>query len=93
MCGIIRDRRNFEFYGEWRYKIVVHISVIIPAHNEEKYIERCIKSIKTSAKQFRGKVEIIVTFLAILELMKIGKIFISQEKIFDDIQIDSKIAA
>ena len=27
-----------------------------------------------------GKVEIIVTFLAILELMKIGKIFISQEK-------------
>lgn len=40
-----------------------------------------------------GKVEIIVTFLAILELMKIGKIFISQEKIFDDIQIDSKIAA
>jgi segregation and condensation protein A len=40
-----------------------------------------------------GKVEIIVTFLAILELMKMGKIFISQEHIFDDIQIDSKIAA
>ena len=40
-----------------------------------------------------GKVEIIVTFLAILELMKMGKIFISQEHIFDDIEIDSKIAA
>lgn len=40
-----------------------------------------------------SKVEIIVTFLAILELMKMGKIFISQEKIFDDIKIDSKIAA
>jgi segregation and condensation protein A len=39
------------------------------------------------------KVEIIVTFLAILELMKMGKIFISQEHIFDDIKIDSKIAA
>ena len=38
----------------------VHISVIIPAHNEEKYIERCIKSIKSAAKQFRGTVEIIV---------------------------------
>ena len=38
----------------------VHISVIIPAHNEEKYIERCIKSIKNAAKQFRGTVEIIV---------------------------------
>lgn len=40
-----------------------------------------------------GKIEIIVTFLAILELMKMGKIFISQERIFDDIRIDSKIAA
>ena len=40
-----------------------------------------------------SKVEIIVTFLAILELMKMGKIFISQEHIFDDIKIDSKIAA
>ena len=39
------------------------------------------------------KVEIIVTFLAILELMKVGKIFISQEHIFDDIKIDSRIAA
>lgn len=40
-----------------------------------------------------SKVEVIVTFLAILELMKMGTIFISQEKIFDDIKIDSKIAA
>ena len=39
------------------------------------------------------KVEKIVTFLAILELMKIGKISISQENIFDDIKIESKIAA
>lgn len=40
-----------------------------------------------------SKVEIIVTFLAILELMKMGKIYISQEHIFDDIKIESKIAA
>lgn len=40
-----------------------------------------------------GKMEIIVTFLAILELMKTGKILISQENIFDDIRIESKIAA
>ena len=40
-----------------------------------------------------SKVEVSVTFLAILELMKTGKILISQEHIFDDIQIDSKIAA
>lgn len=40
-----------------------------------------------------SKMEIIVTFLAILELMKVGKIFISQENTFDDIMIQSKIVA
>ena len=40
-----------------------------------------------------GKMEIIVTFLAILELMKTGKIFISQEHTFDDILIQAKIVA
>lgn len=40
-----------------------------------------------------SKVEVIVTFLAILELMKTGKIIISQEHIFDDIKIESQIAA
>ena len=38
-----------------------------------------------------SKLEIIVTFLAILELMKVGKISISQEHIFDDILIESNI--
>ena len=36
-----------------------------------------------------GKVHVIVTFLAILELMKTGKIRISQEEIFGDILIES----
>lgn len=40
-----------------------------------------------------GRMEVIVTFLAILELMKMGKILISQEYTFDDIRIQSKIAA
>lgn len=40
-----------------------------------------------------SKMEIIVTFLSILELMKTGKIQISQEHIFDDILVESKIAA
>lgn len=50
-------------------------------------------SFRSLLEEQSGKVEIIVTFLAILELMKMGKIFISQEHIFDDIKIDSKIAA
>lgn len=39
------------------------------------------------------KMEVIVTFLSILELMKMGKITISQEYIFDDIKIESQVAA
>ncbi len=39
-----------------------------------------------------SKMEVIVTFLIILELMKIGKINISQEDIFDDIMITSNVA-
>lgn len=40
----------------------------------------------------KSKAEIIVTFLIILELMKVGKICISQEEIFDDILITSNVA-
>ena len=38
----------------------IHVSVIVPAHNEEKYVKRCIKSIKKAALHFKGNVEIIV---------------------------------
>ena len=40
-----------------------------------------------------SKVEVIVTFLAILELMKTGKLTIVQEHILDDNRIESRIAA
>lgn len=38
----------------------VHVSVIVPAHNEEKYVKRCILSIRESADAFKGNVEIII---------------------------------
>ena len=41
----------------------------------------------------KSRTEIIVTFLAILELMKTGKIQITQERLFDEIYIESNIAA
>lgn len=44
-------------------------------------------------KRQASRVQIIVTFLAILELMKTGKIEIFQENAFDDISITSRIAA
>ena len=40
-----------------------------------------------------SKMDVIVTFLAILELMKAGTIVISQEHTFDDIKIESRRAA
>lgn len=40
-------------------------------------------------KKQASKVQVIVTFLAILELMKMGEIFISQKHIFDEIEIES----
>lgn len=39
------------------------------------------------------KMEIVVTFLVILEMMKVGKISIYQQELFDDIMITSKVAA
>ena len=35
------------------------------------------------------KLEVVVTFLAVLELMKIGKIHLMQEEIFGDMQIET----
>lgn len=65
---------------------------------EEKmdFIEKfVVKSRNCSFRQLlneqSSKLHIIVTFLAILELMKTGKIFIRQENIFDDIEISSAI--
>lgn len=35
-------------------------TVVIPAHNEEKYVARCISSVKSAAKCYGGPVQIIV---------------------------------
>ncbi len=40
-----------------------------------------------------SKMEVIVSFLAILELMKMGKIRITQEYLFDEIEIESRMVA
>ena len=38
----------------------IKVSVIIPAHNEEKYVVRCIDSVKLAASCVKCGVEIIV---------------------------------
>ena len=68
---------------------------------EEIRIEDKMDEIRTSVKGLKGinfrtllemqasKINIIVTFLAILELMKVGDIVIRQDELFGDIIIDS----
>jgi len=46
-------------------------------------------SFRTLLEQGNTKTEVVVTFLAILELMKMGKIHTTQEKLFDDIEIET----
>ena len=36
------------------------VSVVVPAHNEEKYVLRCMESIRAAAAEFGGSVEIVV---------------------------------
>lgn len=61
------------------------------------YVEAYAREHKTFSfrkllEKQKSRMEIIVTFLIILELMKVGKINISQENIFDDILITSNVA-
>ncbi len=62
------------------------------------YIEDYVRSHRTFSfrsllEKQRSKVEIIVTFMVILEMMKLGRIGIIQENLFDDIQITVKDVA
>lgn len=62
------------------------------------YVEAMIRehrsfSFRKLLESQSSKMEIIVTFLVILEMMKTGKIDIVQEHIFDDIMITSRLAA
>ena len=50
-------------------------------------------SFKALLEEQPTRMEIVVTFLVILEMMKVGKIQIVQDNLFDDIMITSQIAA
>lgn len=64
-------------------------------------LEQKISSVMGFARQHRNfsfrqmlerqadKVEVVVTFLAVLELMKLGKIRLTQEELFDDMYIET----
>ena len=63
--------------------IVLFVKVYAMEHKEFSF--------RNLLEQKKTKMTIIVTFLAILEMMKSGEITISQEEIFDDIKIISNL--
>lgn len=70
------------------------ISVDEKIVNLEKYAaEHRTFYFRNLLEKQKSRTEIIVTFLAVLELMKMGKINIVQEQLFDDILIQSRICA
>ncbi len=65
---------------------------------KEAYIRAYIQShrefsFRKLLEMGRNKMEIIITFLIVLELIKIGQITIRQNAIFDDITVTSNVAA
>ena len=46
-------------------------------------------SFRSMLERQGDKLEIVVTFLAVLELMKLGKIHLTQEHLFDDMEIET----
>ena len=46
-------------------------------------------SFRAKLERQGDKLEVVVTFLAVLELMKIGKIHLTQEHLFDDMEIET----
>ena len=53
--------------------------------------EHKVFSFRKLLEKQTSKMEIVVTFLVILEMMKTGMIYITQEEIFDDIMITSNV--
>lgn len=60
-----------------------YLSTYITSHKKFSFRDLMTKQ--------KSKTQLVVTFLAILEMMKMGKIWVEQEKTFDDIVITSKV--
>ena len=69
----------------------------VSLEDKTEYIENYIRfhksfSFRDLLENQKSRMDLVVTFLIILEMIKIGKIMIAQEDLFDDIMITSKVA-
>lgn len=86
LVGVLTALEKEEKLAEVRVRPLVTIEDMM-----EQLMTRVQKALTISFKEFssgsKEKVEIIVSFLALLELVKEGKVQVHQHKDFDDIQI------
>ena len=71
---------------------------VVSLEDKTEYVSNYIREHKQFGftellEKQNSKMDIVVTFLVILEMMKLGEIVIVQEALFDDIMITSKVAA
>ncbi|MBR4719615.1 MAG: segregation/condensation protein A [Lachnospiraceae bacterium] len=71
---------------------------VISLEDKTAYVEAYIRchrkfGFRDLLEKQKSKMDIVVTFLVILEMMKLGQIMIVQEELFDDIMITSRMAA
>ena len=83
----------FEFKSDCK---ITTFSKPIQKRNDPKAVPSSIFhksfSFRDLLENQKSKMDVVVTFLIILEMIKVGKIVIAQEDLFDDIMITSKVA-
>ncbi len=90
MEAVLKNAPRLEVLPQVIVKKVLNLEEVI-----EKLSQRVQKGLKTSFKDFSSKdkgdkIEVIVSFLAMLELVKTGIIRVNQEKHFADIEMESE---
>ena len=97
----VNDRRRNQQTGEWE-DVPNFVDCVVFGQRAEalsRFLSKGSKvaiegklrfsSWETKEGQRRSKLEVVVTFLSVLELMKIGKIALLQEETFGEMQIET----
>jgi len=90
---VLRNAPKPEFLPKVSVKKVISLEEVI-----EDLSQRVQKSLRTSFREFSGKgkgekIDVILSFLAMLELVKRGAVRVSQDQHFSDISIESESLA